>query len=211
MDNSKSHKEEEKKIKKSSKSIFFDDHGDTIKPQTFYLKNNYKLFIFPSKDSIGKNDILNYEIISKNLKKTFLLSDDLTQNHILHYDGIDFQNYFTLHSNGGTKNYYFWLYDKHSGQEALTDSYFKIQRDFDLKNELILYEDEDNDYNLFIYDVNTKAKTLIEIPSELIGKDECTKYNDFYKSVYIKRVTKKYYYLGFRSCEPSRIEFRIKK
>ena len=209
-DNNKPNKQEEKKIKKQNKSVFFDDHGDTIKPQTFYLKNNYKLFIFPSKDSIGKNDILNYKIISKNFEKPFLLSEDLTQNHILYYEGIDFQNYFALHSNSGTKNYYFWLYDKHSGQEVLTDSYFKIQLDFDLKNELILYTDEDNGYKKFIYDIKTKTKTLVDIPKSFTDKQECTRNDYFEKSSYIKRVSDKYYFIAFKDC-PLAVEFKVKK
>lgn len=34
--------------------------------------------------------------------------------------------------------------------------------------------------------------------------------NNSYKTIYIKSVSKEYYYLGFRDC-PSKIEFRVKK
>jgi len=187
----------------------YEENGDIIRADTFKLKNNCTLIIYPSKDSIEKKNVINYRIITKNSDKTFLLSDDLEENYIPYFKNIDFNNYFVLHSNGGgTKNLYFWLYDKRTGLEVLTDNNFKIQLDFDLKNELILYDDE---YNLHIYDINTKIKTLIKIPSDLMDKQECTKYNDAYKSIYIKRISKEYYYLGFRDCEPSSLEFRVKK
>nr|WP_315222329.1 hypothetical protein [uncultured Flavobacterium sp.] len=208
MDNGKSIKEE-KKTNKSRDTVFFDEHGDTIKSQTAYLKNNYKLIIFPALDK--KNEgVINFRLINGKKDNTYLLASTFIANYRPYYKEVDFQNYFALHSNGGgTSNSYFWLYDKETGNEVLTYSYFKIQLDFDLKNELILYIDDDD--NTYIYDVNTKIKTLIAIPSDLMDKQECTKYNDAYKSIYIKRISKEYYYLGFRYCEPSSLEFRVKK
>lgn len=202
MDNRKLPKEEKKTID----TIFFDDRGDTIQTQTTYLKNNYKLIIFPAR---YKNEgIINFRLINGKKDNTYLLVETFIANYRPYYEGIDFQNYFALHSNGGgTSNFYFWLYDKETGNQVLRG----ITGDFDLKNELILYTDEDDEYKIFIYDVNTKVKTLIDLPYELMDKQECTKYNNSSKTLYIKRVTKEYYYLAFEICEPLLVEFRVKK
>ncbi|WP_409416566.1 hypothetical protein [Flavobacterium sp. PS2] len=201
---------EEKKITKTIDTVFFDEKGDTIKSQTAYLKNNYKLIIFPALDKKNKG-IINFRLINGKKDNTYLLASTFIANYRPYYEGVDFQNYFALHSNGGgTSNSYFWLYDKETGNEVLTYSYFKIRLDFDLKNELILYEDEDNEYKKFIYDVNTKTKTLVDIPKSFADKQECTRNDYFEKASYIKRVTDKYYFIAFKDC-PSSVEFKIKK
>jgi hypothetical protein len=206
--NNESIKKEEK-IKKSIDTVFFDEQNDTIKSQIAYLKNNYKLIIFPALDK--NKEVINFRLINGKKDKTFLLADTFTSNYRPYFEGIDFQNYFALHSNGGgTKNLYFWLYDKQTGQEVLTDDSFKIQLDFDLKNELILYTDEDSGYKNFIYDVNTKTKTLVDIPKSFTDKQKCTRNDYFEKSSYIKRVTNEYYFIAFKDC-PSTIEFKVKK
>lgn len=194
-----------KEIEKVVDTTSINDGFNAIKTLTYYLKNDYKLIIFPALER-GKK-VINFRLINGKKDNTYFLSDRFESPFIEVYQNKDFQNYFTLHSNLGTHNPYFWLYEKETGKEVFTG----VGRDFDLKNELILYEDEDKDYNLFVYDVNTKVKTLIEIPSELMEKQECTKYNDSYKTIFIKRVSKEYYYLGFKSCEPSSVEFKVKK
>lgn len=206
MDNRKSSKEE-KKIKKIIDTVFFNDRGDTIETQTAYLKNNYKLIIFPALDK--KNEgVINFRLVNGKKDNTYLLVESFIANYCPYYEGIDFQNYFALHSNGGgTSNFYFWLYDKETGNEVLTG----ITGNFDLKNELILYTDKDDEYKIFIYDVNTKVKTFIDLPYELMDKHECTQYNNSPKTLYIKQVTKEYYYLAFSICEPLLVEFRVKK
>ncbi|MBF7093522.1 hypothetical protein IUY40_18475 [Flavobacterium sp. ALJ2] len=73
-----------------------------------------------------------------------------------------------------------------------------------------MYTDEDNEYKKFIYDVNTKVKTLVDIPKSFSDKEECTRNDYFEKSSYIKRVTDKYYFIAFKDC-PSKIEFRVKR
>ncbi|MFC6265323.1 hypothetical protein ACFQFA_16810 [Flavobacterium panici] len=204
MDNHKP--AEVRKIKKSTDTIFLNEQGDTIKTQTAYLKNNYKLIIFPA---IDKNEeVINFRLINGKKDNTYLLVDTFIENYRPYYEGVDFKNYFALHSNGGgTSNFYFWLYDKETGNEVLNG----ITGDFDLKNELILYTDEDDEYNLFIYDVNTKIKTLINLPYELMDKQKCTKYNNSPKTLYIRRVTNEYYYLAFEICKPLLVEFKVKK
>ena len=195
-----------KTIKKTVNQVYIDDKNDTIKSQTSYLKNSYKLIIFPTLDK--NKEKINFRLIKGKKDNTYLLGNTFIANYMRYFKGIDFNNYFALHGNGGgTSNFYFWLYNKETGEEVLTG----IEVDFDLKNELILYIDEDDEYNNYIYDVNTKVKTLIDIPSELLDKQECTKYNDTYKTLCIKRVTNKYYYLGFRRCEPSSVGFKVKK
>lgn len=186
-------------------TAFIDEHtGDAIVADTFHLKNNYKLITFPALDK-GKK-VINFRLIKGKKDNTYLLTDSFESPTIPIYDGKDFKKYFALHATFGTHNSYFWLYDKETGEDFFTG----IGMDFDLKNELILYADEDDDYKFFIYDVNSKAKTFIDIPYELMGKHECTSYNDSYKTIYIKRASNEYYYLGFRDC-PSKIEFKIKK
>lgn len=198
---------EETKANKSIDTVFFDEQGDTIKSQTAYLKNNYKLIIFPALDK--KNEgVINLRLINGKKDNTYLLASTFIANYRPYYEGVDFQNYFALHSNrGGTSKFYFWLYDKASGNVVLTG----IRVDFDLKNELILYTDEDDEYKNFIYDINTKVKTLVDIPKSFADKHECTRNDYFEKSSYIKRVTKEYYYLGFKDCDPLSVEFRVTK
>ncbi|WP_337966803.1 hypothetical protein [uncultured Flavobacterium sp.] len=186
-------------------SVFIDEHtGGIIVADTFHLKNNYTLITFPALDK-GKK-VINFRLIKEKKDNTYLLTNSFESPNIPIYKGNDFKKYFVLHASFGTHNFYFWLYDKETGEEVFT----AIGMDFDLKNELILYSDEDDDYKFFIYDVNSKVKTFIDIPYDLMGKHECTSYNDSYKTIYIKRVTDKYYYLGFRDC-PSKIEFKVKK
>lgn len=204
MDNRKS-SNEEKETRKSINTVFFDEKGDTIQLQTSRLKNNYKLIIFPTLDK--NKEVIKFRLINGKKDNTYLLVETFTANHRPYYEGVDFQNYFTLHSNGGgTNKSYFWLYDKQTGNEVLTG----IRGDFDLKNELILYTGEDNEYKKFIYDVNTKVKTLVDIPKSFADKEECTRNDYFEKSSYIKRVTDKYYFIAFKDC-PSKIEFRVKR
>lgn len=204
MDNRKS-LTEEKKIKKSIDTVFFNEKGDTIKSQISFLKNNYKLIIFPTLD---KNErVIKFRLINEKKDNTYVLVESLQENHRPYYEGVDFQNYFALHSNGGgTSKSYFWLYNKETGDEILTG----ISGDFDLKNELILYTDEDNGYQKFIYDVNTKLKTLVDIPKSFADEHECTRNDYFEKSSYIKRVTDKYYFIAFKDCSPT-VEFKVKK
>ncbi|KQO32818.1 hypothetical protein ASF10_20410 [Flavobacterium sp. Leaf82] len=188
------------------KTVFIDEMGDTIKSYSFDLKKNYKLIIFPAIDN--NKEIINFRLINGKRDNTYLLVDTFQANYMRHFNKIDFTNYFALQGNGGgTSHFYFWLYDKESGNEVLRG----IERDFDLKKELILYVDEDDEYKTFIYDVNTKIKTLVDIPLKFLNRQECTKYNDSEKTLYIKRVTSKYYYLGFKCCEPLSVQFRIKK
>ncbi|WP_141248440.1 hypothetical protein [Flavobacterium sp. ACN6] len=85
-----------------------------------------------------------------------------------------------------------------------------IRRDYDLKNELILYVDEDDNYNEFVYDVNTRTKTLVDIPKSFADKQKCTRNDYFGKTSYIKRVTNKYYFIAFEDC-PSTVLFKVKK
>ena len=197
---------EEKQTKRSIDSVFFDDKGDTIKQQIANLKNNYNLIIFPALDK--KNEgIINLRLINGKKDNTYVLVETFQANHRPYYEGVDFQNYFALHSNGGgTSKSYFWLYEKETGKEVFTG----IGIDFDLKNELILYVDEDDNYNEFIYDVNKKTKTLIDIPKSFADKHECTRNDYFEKTSYIKRVAEKYYFIAFRDC-PSTVEFKVKK
>jgi hypothetical protein len=204
-DNKKSQKVEEKKIIKSIDTVFFNEKGDTIKSQISYLKNNYKLIIFPTLD---KNEqVIKYRLINKKKDNIYVLVETFQANHQPYYEGVDFQNYFALYSNGGGKSKsYFWLYNKETGNEILTG----ISGDFDLKNELILYTDEDNGYQKFIYDVNTKSKTLVDIPKSFADEHECTRNDYFEKSSYIKRVTDKYYFIAFKDCSPM-VEFKVKK
>ncbi|MET3027125.1 hypothetical protein ABXT06_10635 [Flavobacterium sp. UW10123] len=195
---------EEKETKKSIDTVFFDDRGDTIKSQTYYLKNNYKLIIFPTLDK--NEEVIKFRLINGKKDNTYVLVETFQANHRQYYEGVDLQNYFALHANLGTHNHYFWLYEKETGKEIFTG----IGRDFDLKNELVLYVDEDNNYNEFIYDVNTKLKTLVDIPKSFADKQECTRNDYFEKSSYIKRVTDKYYFIAFEDC-PSTVEFKVKK
>ncbi|WP_268847581.1 hypothetical protein [Flavobacterium aestivum] len=195
----------EKAVQITKETVFIDKSGDTIKTDSFNLKNNYKLIIFPAIEN--NEEVINFRLIKGKKDNTYLLVDTFIANYMRYFHEIDFHDYFVLHGNGGgTSHSYFWLYDKATGKEELTG----ITHDFDLKNELILYEDEGKDYELFIYDVNTKKKTLIDIPKSFLDKHICMQYNDSEKYLFIKDVTKDYYLLAFKNC-PSSIVYKIKK
>ncbi|NRS90781.1 hypothetical protein HNQ02_003728 [Flavobacterium sp. 7E] len=174
-------KREVKIIKKENDTVFIDDYAkDTLKKLTYNLKNNYKLILFPAWDENEK--VIKLRLINDKTDNTYLLNDWFDNRYRKRYSNIDFQNYFVLHSNGGgTSNTYFWLYDKETGKESLTG----IQLDFNLKNELILYLDEDDQYKTYLYDVNSKKKIEIVIPYKKIEKYNCVHYQNLYKTIYL--------------------------
>ncbi|PAM94572.1 hypothetical protein B4N84_11365 [Flavobacterium sp. IR1] len=208
VDEKESSKKQEKKIAHSlSDTIFVDDEGvDTIKAYSYNLKNKYKLTIFPAWDNDKK--VIKFRLLKDQKENVYSLNDIFVAKYSKKYNNIDFEKYFALHSNGGgTSKFYFWLYDKETGKECLTG----IERDFDLKNELILYEDEDDQYKLFVFDVNTKIKTLVEIPQSFMNKQECTKYGNALDNLVINKVSNDYYYFGFGDFCPSIAVFKVKK
>lgn len=187
-------------------TIFVDDRGDTIKLQTYKLKNDYKLIIFPAWNENEK--VLNFRLIHNKSDNTYLLNDTFKSSYFKKFKEIDFNNYFALHSNGGgTSHFYFWLYDKESGKEVLKG----IEIYFDLINDLIIYEDEDDDYKIFVYDVNTKIKTLVKIPDAIYDKYICTHSSYSENTLIIRGITNDFYYLGFKCCDPLKVNFKVKK
>ena len=85
-----------------------------------------------------------------------------------------------------------------------------MQVQFDFINAVIIYADEDNNYQLYLYDFNLKRKTSIIIPYKKLAKYDCIKYNDLWKSVYLKKKTNSIYCLGFKVCD-SLVSFNLNR
>ena len=182
-------------------TVFMYDDGDTIKSKVYTLKNDYQLIVFPRKGKQGNE--LCFMLCGKNIDKIiytdFISSYKYTAYCNTHFD---FMNYVAISKSGGSNNYFF-LFDKRTGKECL----YGLDISSDLENELIIYADEDNDYKKYVYDVNSKAKTWINIDA-IDNKDRCMEVNEVWKTLYIKRKTDKYYYIGVGLCDES-LEYKI--
>jgi hypothetical protein len=203
----------------------FVEYGEEIEPDTIKLKNNYILIIFPTR--VRGKDSLNYRLVGNKIDTIFQkieLDDEkytpnyyeypiyTTGNKIIRKKA-DFYDFFILNFRLSDCNH-FMLYDKRSGKAVFSND--NDLRNFDLKKELLIFDDWDDNYKKYIYDVNTKTKTFIDVKKlSSIGKSEnyrtrCDMWQDNWRSLYVKRVSNGYYYLGGLSdCNPNK-EFKLK-
>lgn len=194
----------------------FEEYGDEIKADTIKLKNNYTLIIFPTR--VRGKDSLNYRLIGKKTDTIFEKYEIDSENQMPYYvEDVDFRDCFALQYSLNTHSIYFMLYDKRSGKAVFSNNYVSnALRKVDLKKELLIFEDEDNNYKKYIYDVNTKTKTFIDV-TKLGSVDKsdsyrsrCDLWQNNWSSLYVKKINKGYYYLGGLSyCKPNK-EFKIK-
>jgi signal peptidase I len=181
--------------KKNEATIFlYDDSQDTVKTNTFLLKNNFKLISYSDK---GENDNeITFKLIGKKID-TIVMNEPISNRKYTHYfDNTDFDNYFAIKQSSGN-NVHFWLIDKLTGKECFDG----LQVQFDFINNVIIYADEDDNYKLFLYDLNLKRKISIIIPYRELAKYDCIKYNDLWKSIYLKKKSNSFYSFGFKICD----------
>lgn len=189
--------------KQSNNRIFlYDESSDTIKIDTFFLKNNFKLVVFPN--NIEENDSrINFNFLGKDID-TIIMSDIIsTRKNTVYFDGSDFSNFFAIKQNGGA-NINFFLFNKKKRNKRLIG----LEVKFDLKNELIIYKDEK--YNLFLFDCKSNKNIPIDIPYNELKKYDCMKYGNIESEINIKKISNHFYYFGFNLCD-STVTFKIKK
>jgi hypothetical protein len=192
-----------KSKEKLNNGIFlYDESQDTIKTDTFLLKNDYKLIVFPNRIEESENRI-NFNFLGKDID-TIIMSDVIsTRKNTVYFDGSDFSNFFAIKQSGGT-NIKFFLFDK----KKLNQSLIGIEVKFDLKNELIIYKDEK--YNLFLFDCKSNRNIPINIPYNELKKYDCMKYGNIESEINVKKVSNYFYYFGFNLCD-STVIFKIKR
>ena len=183
--------------------FFLCDHSiDTIKTDTFPLKNNYKLIVFPSRNEESDSQI-NFNFLGKDVD-TIIMSDAIsTKKNTIYFDNSDFTNFFAIKQNGGT-NVNFFLFDKDKRIQCLNG----LQVKFDFINELIIYKDDK--YNLFLFNCKSKKSIPINIPYNKLKKYDCLKYGNIESEITIKKVSDDFYYFGFNLCD-SVVSFRVRK
>lgn len=186
----------------NSKIFLYDGGNDIIKTDTFLLKNNFKLVVFPNNVEENENRI-NFNFLGKDID-TIIMSDVIsTRKNTVYFDGSDFSNFFAIKQSGGT-NIKFFLFDK----KKLNQCLIGLEVKFDLKNELIIYKDEK--YNLFLFDCKSNEKIPINIPYNELKKYDCIKYGNIENEINIKKVSTHFYYFGFNLCD-SIVTFKLKR
>jgi hypothetical protein len=203
--------EKKMKIDSLGNPVFaYQNSNETIKIDTFKLKNNYKLIIFPRR--LKGKDSLYYRLIGTKTDTILLkLEVESRKNMPYYYDNLDFENYMFFQYTQGTSHNYFLIYNKQTGKPILNNNngHF-ILKSFDLKYELIIYDDEQDNYKKYIYDVNKNDKVQIN-PNDFKIKEGCASWYNSWDDLKIKRATYNYYFLGgFDSCNPN-AEFKLKK
>ena len=192
----------------------YKNDSEIILADTFKLKNNNKLIIFPTR--INGKDTLNYRLINEKLDTVFNKFEiDNKVNMPLYYYDIkkndkDFNNYFILTYTHNTHENYFILYDKRNckSEFGLEMSRFSLKW-HDLNKDLIIFEDCENNYKKYIYNLNKKNKTLIDPTKFKILVDTCKMFQNNWNKLYVKKISKDYYYLrGLDRCNP-KTEFKL--
>ena len=181
--------------------FFYDDSQDTVVTNTYLLKNDFRLISYPAKEE--ENNEIKFRLIGKNIDTIVMNEPISNKKNTNYFDNTDFENYFAIKKSGGS-TVHFWLIDKKTGKECFDG----MQVQFDFTNEVIIYANEDDNYELYLYDLNDKRNISIKIPYEQLAEYDCIKYNDLWKTVYLKKSTNSSYSLGFRVCD-SIVSFNI--
>jgi hypothetical protein len=182
--------------------FLYDESNDTVKKNTFFLKSNFKLIVFPTRNEENDNQI-NFALLGKNIDTIIKYDVISTKKNTAYFDGSDFSNFFAIKQSGGA-NTKFWLFDKTNHIQSING----LQVKFDLKNELIIYKDDN--YNLFLFDCNSRKNIPINIPFNELKKYDCMKYGNIENEIDIKKVSDHFYYFRFNICD-SIVSFRIRQ
>jgi|GEM_PF-7047382 len=137
-------------------------NNDTLFAETFSLKNNYKLFLYPSGNELSYTHNAR---LKGNGIDTVLLSVEVDGDarFWLQYDSIDFDNYLGL-------SYDFLklvLFEKETGKKIIDDVFLST---YDLKNQLLLFveknENEDRRFTNILYDIQKNKSYILDTPKE---------------------------------------------
>lgn len=170
---------------------------DTLFADTFILKNDYKLILFPAADGYSEEGEVYFghyaRLLGDSIDEVILNSyGTVPAKYWLRYDSIDFDDCFAIeYSGGGNYSMYIHLYDKATGNLLIAGHSGAT----DVDNGLILYLD-DEEYNIFLYDVKTKERIEIERPDR-----PCFKGTGHWTGYTITKVTPGMVYLRYDYCE----------
>lgn len=143
--------------------------GDTVRTETFNLKNGYTLTFLLTKtegqicSGGGKTypcpSDQNARLTGKDID-TIVMSVGISQlKYLLRFDNIDFDDYFAIeNSGGGNFSLYTNVFDKHSGKLILEGH----AGTYDTRNDLVLFQDDENNGAVMLYDLKRNKKTEIQ-------------------------------------------------
>lgn len=188
--------------------VVFPYNDDTLFTDTFQLKNNYQLILFPAADGYSKNGRICYghyaRLIGDSIDEVILSSYGTEPSkYWLRYDSIDFDNSFAIeYSGGGNYALYINLFDKTTGELMLAGH----AGTHDVKNGLIIYlDDEDEEGNVFLYDVKKDKKIKIETPDNV-----CFASMGYWTGYTITKVTPSMIYLSYDYCDKP-LKLKVKR
>ncbi len=174
--------------------------GDTVWTQTFNLKNGYTLtfFITQTEGQMCISGGQTYPCrgdqharLTGNGIDTVVMSIGIMQSkYLLRFDNIDFDNYFVLeNSGGGNFSLYTNVFEKCTGNLVLEGR----AGTYDTTNDLIIFQDDENNDAVMLYDLKRNKKTEITEnynDSGFSNMGAITAYK-------IDKVTSKTVYVGF--------------
>jgi len=183
---------------------------DTLFADTFRLKNNYQLILFPAADGYTGNKRIHYghyaRLVGEGIDSIITNSYGTEPSkYWLRYDSIDFGDSFAIeHSGGGNYALYIELFEKKTGKRLI----YGHSGTYDMKNGLILYlddeeeevEDKDEkkevDSGVTIYDVQKNKKIKFNTPY-----NPCFGGMGFWTCYTITKVTSTTIYLRYDCCD----------
>jgi len=198
--------------------VVFPDSEDTLFTETFQLKNNYQLILFPEADGYSGNNRIHYghyaRLVGEGIDSIITNSYGTEPSkYWLRYDNIDFDDSFAVeYSGGGNYALYIELFEKKTGKRLI----YGHSGTYDVKNGLILYLDEDEnneetvdvddseniderkefDSGVVLYDVYKNKKIRFKTPYE-----PCFGNMGFWACYTITKVTPSTVYLQYDCCD----------
>jgi hypothetical protein len=182
--------------KKPLEYVAFPHSEDTLFTDTFRLKNNYRLILFPVADYYSGDGKIHYghyaRLVGNGIDSVITSSyyDAEPLKYRLRYTGIDFDDSFAIEQGGGG-NYslYIELFEKKTGRQIISG----YSGTYDVENGLILYLD---DVDIFLYDVKNNKKIKVETPD-----NPCFEESGSWTCYTITKVTPSVVYLRYDCCD----------
>lgn len=172
----------------------FTGDEDTIFTKTFDLKGGYQLIFYPetyySIDRHNEARILycqNARLVGEGIDTLFMDAPGSQSKLLLRYDSLDFDDCFVIeYSGGGSGSLYVDVIEKKTARRIVDE---QGASHYDLKNQLILYEDVGG--QMMIYDAKHKRFHEIDMPDHPCYGGMGARF-----SWDIERVTSRYIYLS---------------
>lgn len=183
---------------------------DTLFADTFQLKNNYQLILFPAPDGYMGNKRIHYghyaRLVGEGIDSVITNSYGTEPSkYWLRYNNIDFDESFAIeYSGGGNYALYIELFEKKTGKRLI----YGHSGTYDVKNGLILYMDDEEeqaedkdgkkevDSGMTIYDVQKNKKIKFNTPY-----NPCFGGMGFWTCYTITKVTPTTIYLRYDCCD----------